>query len=206
MKRQPKSEKAKDTKKAILEAAAHIMLKEGFEKVNTNHVAERAGVSVGSLYQYYANKEEMFDDLLLGLLDRREARLRKAMDLSVLTRPAADIIERVVEALLEEGDGDEARLEMLLLPLMFRSANEKLMIQRSQRMEDFARPLVKAFLAVKNPKLMKRDLDIIVFVLIQAMRGVVLGTGLPQGLAIPKKKLKEELSLLLKVYLDVGRS
>lgn len=205
MKRQPKSEKAKETKAAILQAAAHILLKDGFEKLNTNHVAEKAGVSVGSLYQYYANKEELFDDLLMGVLEKREARLRAVMELSVLTEPAEKTLEKVVDALLESDESD-TRLEYHLLPLMFRAHNEKRLLLRAQRMEDFTRPLVKAFLAVKNPRLLKRDLDVIVFVLIQAMRGVVLGQGLPQARGLSKKKIKEELMLLLRSYLGVGRT
>lgn len=205
MKRQPKSEKAKETKAAILAAAAHILLKDGFEKLNTNHVAEKAGVSVGSLYQYYSNKEEMFDDLLMGLLEKREARLRAAMDLTMITEPTEKTLEKVIDALLESDEND-TRLEFYLVPLMFRANNEKRLLQRAQRMEEFTRPLIKAFLAVKNPRLLKRDMDVMTFVLIQALRGVVLGQSLPQARGLTKKKIKEELLLLLRSYLDVGRS
>ena len=38
-------------------AAAHILKREGFEHTTTNRIAEKAGVSVGSLYQYFPNKE-----------------------------------------------------------------------------------------------------------------------------------------------------
>jgi len=42
---------------AILLAAAHILKTEGFARTTTNRIAEKAGVSVGSLYQYFPNKE-----------------------------------------------------------------------------------------------------------------------------------------------------
>jgi AcrR family transcriptional regulator len=53
----------------ILDAAARIFESEGYHATTTNHVAERAGVSVGSLYQYFPNK----DALLVALAERHTA-------------------------------------------------------------------------------------------------------------------------------------
>ncbi|MDJ0498824.1 MAG: TetR/AcrR family transcriptional regulator [Acidimicrobiia bacterium] len=53
----------------ILEAAARIFVEQGYHETTTNHVAEAAGVSVGSLYQYFPNK----DALLVGLAERHVA-------------------------------------------------------------------------------------------------------------------------------------
>jgi hypothetical protein len=44
---------------ALLEATARILIREGFDKASTNRIAEVAGVSVGSLYQYFPNKEAL---------------------------------------------------------------------------------------------------------------------------------------------------
>ena len=52
----PHQARAKATVDAILDATARILAEDGFEAVNTNRVAEVAGVSVGSLYQYFPNK------------------------------------------------------------------------------------------------------------------------------------------------------
>src|SRR5690348_5825698 len=41
----------------ILEAAAQVLVREGARRFTTARVAERAGISVGSLYQYFPNKE-----------------------------------------------------------------------------------------------------------------------------------------------------
>jgi len=51
---------------ALLEATARILVREGFDKASTNRVAEVAGVSVGSLYQYFPSKEA----LVAALIDR----------------------------------------------------------------------------------------------------------------------------------------
>jgi hypothetical protein len=51
---------------AILEATARILIREGFDKASTNRIAEVAGVSVGSLYQYFPGKEA----IVAALIDR----------------------------------------------------------------------------------------------------------------------------------------
>src|ERR1700753_469595 len=65
----PVQRRSEETVAAIVEGAARILEKDGFEKFNTNSVAEKAGVSIGSLYQYFPNK----DVLLAELMDRELA-------------------------------------------------------------------------------------------------------------------------------------
>ncbi len=52
----PRQTRAKVTVDAIVEATTELLLQEGYDRLTTARVAERAGVSVGSLYQYFPNK------------------------------------------------------------------------------------------------------------------------------------------------------
>ncbi|WP_028218689.1 TetR/AcrR family transcriptional regulator [Paraburkholderia oxyphila] len=61
----PQQSRAEYTVAAILEAAAGILETRGMEGLNTNLVAQRAGVSVGSLYQYFPNKDSLIVALCL---------------------------------------------------------------------------------------------------------------------------------------------
>lgn len=63
--RRPVQARSQRTVEKILDAAAHIFGQRGYAGT-TNHVAERAGISIGSLYQYFPNK----DALLVALHDR----------------------------------------------------------------------------------------------------------------------------------------
>ena len=67
----PRQKRAEDTVSVIVEAAARILEKMGFEGFNTNAIAAKAGVSVGSLYQYFPNKNA----LLSAVMEREAAPL-----------------------------------------------------------------------------------------------------------------------------------
>jgi len=77
--RQPLQRRARETVDVIVRATAHILSREGLARVTTNRVAERAGISIGSFYQYFPNKEavvaevrrrydEAFRERLIGLV------------------------------------------------------------------------------------------------------------------------------------------
>ena len=75
MRKEPRQARAQVTVEAILEAAARILDRQGWARFTTNAVAEEAGVSIGSLYQYFPNKLALieailrrhFDDVLSAL-------------------------------------------------------------------------------------------------------------------------------------------
>lgn len=64
--RRPRQARAQATVDAIIEATAQVLVRDGYGGLSTNHVATRSGVSIGTLYQYFSNK----DDLIGALIDR----------------------------------------------------------------------------------------------------------------------------------------
>lgn len=60
----PQQRRSADTVAAIVEAAARILETKGFEGFNTNAVAGSAGVSIGSLYQYFPGKHALLSALI----------------------------------------------------------------------------------------------------------------------------------------------
>ncbi len=61
--RQPRTKAGEEIARAVLAAARDLLEKEGPKALSTNRIAERAGVSVGSLYQYYPNKDAIVAEL-----------------------------------------------------------------------------------------------------------------------------------------------
>lgn len=85
----PRQDRSRKTCDAILKAAANILEREGQTGLNTNHVARKAGVSIGSLYQYFPNKQSIIGALIRA---RREA----------LVAGMEEVFETADEAGLEE--------------------------------------------------------------------------------------------------------
>lgn len=88
-------DRSRATVDALVEATARILVREGFDKASTNRIAEEAGVSIGSLYQYYPGKEA----LVVAVIDRHNRELmavvREALA-DVAALPVADAVRRLV--------------------------------------------------------------------------------------------------------------
>jgi AcrR family transcriptional regulator len=72
-KNKPRQERAKRTYEAILAAAAELLVEVGVERISTNLVAERAGITVPALYRYFPNKYAVLNALGAALMDKQNA-------------------------------------------------------------------------------------------------------------------------------------
>ncbi|MDP9793308.1 AcrR family transcriptional regulator [Catenuloplanes nepalensis] len=85
----------------ILDAALALFAEAGYEGTSTNAIAARAGISPGSLYQYFPNKDAIADALSQRLLDELRAAHAAAFDLTdVAGAPIAGLVSRVVDPLV----------------------------------------------------------------------------------------------------------
>jgi len=70
-KNRPRQERAKRTYESILAAAAELLVEVGVERISTNLIAERAGITVPALYRYFPNKYAVINALGAQLMDRQ---------------------------------------------------------------------------------------------------------------------------------------
>jgi AcrR family transcriptional regulator len=78
-----------ESRKNILEAASEVFAERGYEKSTVRDVAGRAGISVGGIYLYFRNKEELYTGLMRSQMDEflgRVERLREDLPLTALRR------------------------------------------------------------------------------------------------------------------------
>ncbi|MGP3943791.1 MULTISPECIES: TetR/AcrR family transcriptional regulator [Streptomyces] len=78
--KQPRQARAELTRQRILTAAAHIFAEYGYAAGTTNRIAEHARISIGSLYQYYPNKDAILAELVTRHLDAGAAAIRNRQD------------------------------------------------------------------------------------------------------------------------------
>jgi AcrR family transcriptional regulator len=77
--KQPRQQRSRETVTVILEAAARVLEERGLEGYNTNAVAERGGISVGSVYQYFPNKDALTLALIAAFEEELLEKVRKAI-------------------------------------------------------------------------------------------------------------------------------
>jgi AcrR family transcriptional regulator len=99
MRKSPTQARAEHTVDAILEAAAQILQSDGEEKLNTNRIAERAGFSIGTLYQYFADKEAIIAALAEREREKVLATIVKALS-SVESGDAQSVIREIVRTMI----------------------------------------------------------------------------------------------------------
>ncbi|SFD64780.1 TetR/AcrR family transcriptional regulator [Paracidovorax konjaci] len=122
MRRQPMQERARQTIEAIFGATAQIVDNEGETALTTNRVAQVAGVSIGTLYQYFPSKEAV----LLAMVERERNRVQQ--ELQVLLddgvarqRPVREVLAEVVQLLVSAfGTGGQSRVRRNLVRMGWR--------------------------------------------------------------------------------------
>jgi len=88
-------QRSRATVDALVEATARILVKEGFDKASTNRIAEVAGVSVGSLYQYFPSKEA----LVAAVIERHQQEIMQTVRRElqgVLNEPVDKAVHKLV--------------------------------------------------------------------------------------------------------------
>lgn len=134
-------ERAQQTRLLILETAVKVLEADGLEHFNTNRLAARSGFSVGTIYQYFANKQAILAALSQYERERRIGMIRDAMrrhDVTASGSPTNDAdeqlerVRKVVRIILNVFDGRHRARRVLI----------DLALQRG-RQEELNRPLAQ---------------------------------------------------------------
>jgi len=199
--KRPSQARSRATVDAILEAAARIFADRGYAAATTNHIAARAGVSVGSLYEYFPNK----DALLVALVDRHIAEAAALLgDVAERALTPATGLDAAVAAMVQsmiELHAQQPRLHRVLfeeapLPQQVRERLEALEQAMAARVADYLRTRVE----VTAP-----DAQVAATVLVQSIealthRLVIHRTSADQG------ELAAEMVTLATAYLTAPRT
>ena len=180
---------------AILVAAEELFAKGGVGEVTTSRIAERAGVSVGSLYQYFPSKEAILGELIDRHSEQTIARLAERIQ-DLARRPIPEVLREIVEVLLEADTIDLGLHRVFLdeLPTAGRVEQRQGEIRR-------ATAVVRALLAERKDELRPKDLDLAAFVLAQSLEAVTNAAvfELPERLRDPA--LVDEITAMATRYL-----
>ncbi|MBV8412094.1 MAG: TetR family transcriptional regulator [Alphaproteobacteria bacterium] len=164
--KQASQERSRATVDALIEATARILVRDGFDKASTNRIAEQAGVSIGSLYQYYPSKEA----LVAAVIDRHNRGLMQVVQ-GALAEVAGLPIEKAVRKMVAIAI-DAHRLD----PKLHRVLAEQLpRTGRLAKLETFNREiyaLFKAYLESRRDELRTVDLELAAFVCVTSIEAL----------------------------------
>ena len=100
-KNRPRQERAKRTYESILAAAAELLVEVGVERISTNLIAERAGITVPALYRYFPNKYAVINALGAQLMDRQNQVFQEWFDSHVPGGGPEQLLSNIYELLLQ---------------------------------------------------------------------------------------------------------
>jgi AcrR family transcriptional regulator len=178
---------------AILDATARILANSGYDGVTTNKVAELAGVSVGSLYQYFPDKAALVGAVAVRHTEAMAEVLARAVgEARGDALPA--LIERLVDATLQAHELNP-RLRLAIIETLPR-------IGRPRRITELKRGIlqsVETLIADRNHELGLKDVPLAAFMIVNAIEHI--SQAAQSARRYDSKALARELRRLVVNYL-----
>ena len=141
MRRQPKQARSQERVKQILDAAEQLFLEVGYESTTTRRIAARATVSVGSLYQFFPDKEAILKALAIRYMQTQYQRFLDLHSQEAVTLPLGSYVDRMIDVFDQfytDYPGSRAIFEQLLDTITW-SAIEKIDDFEYQVIDELAR-------------------------------------------------------------------
>ena len=197
--KQPRQARSRDTVKAILKAAAQVFASRGYAGTTTNHVAARAGVSIGSLYEYFPSKDALLVALADAHIDEGQAILEEVWAGIHTCRGMAEVVRRFARAMVELHANDRALHRMLFE----QSPLPQKTIRRVIELEEEASARLEALLR-SQPGLTERDPALAAAVIVQCIDSLTHRLVLHRS-DVSKDAYVEEMVALVTAYVAVPR-
>jgi AcrR family transcriptional regulator len=192
-------ERARLTVDALIEATARVLMKEGYDRASTNKIAAVAGVSIGSLYQYFPSKEA----LVAAVIDRHmQAMLQVLRDalVKVATRPI-EVAARELVAVMIDAHRVNPKLHRVLGEEVPRTGR----LGNIEAVEREAYGLVRAYIEARRDELDVADPDMAAFVCVTAVEALTHAAVVrdPEDLTDEKAaRLVDDVTRLVVRYLQ----
>jgi AcrR family transcriptional regulator len=159
-------QRSRVTVDALIEATARILVKEGFDKASTNRIAEVAGVSVGSLYQYYPGKEA----LVAAVIERHNHEIMQVVRgtlAEIVSLPIEQAVRKIIAVAIEAHRLDP-RLHRVLAEQLPRTGR----LENVETLNREAYALFMAYLERHRAELRLVDLDLAAFVCVTSIEAL----------------------------------
>jgi AcrR family transcriptional regulator len=191
--------RSQETVAAIRTAAAQVFGQNGYRRATTNRVAQRAGVSIGTLYQYFPNKAALLVDLMEHHMEEAAQSISEQLSRSDPDAPAAELVRGFLTALMTAHAGDRD-----LHRILFEEApHPEDLHDCVLRMERGIAHRLAAALAGR-PGVAVPDLDTAAHLIVQAAESLIHRFVLHGIHEVEAQRFLDELVRLFSSYLAAG--
>lgn len=194
--KRPQQARAQSTVHAILEATAQVLEREGPEAATTTRIAEVAGVSVGTLYQYFSHRDAIYDALQEREFERAIVLMQTVLSDNNLAKSPRETVSGCVQGMLALYQTNPGMHRVL--------AMEALRATKADRIHSFdlrVIGLVRHFLTASGAAVRRKNADAAAFVAVQSVRAIMLAALLENPPGLNDQALIDELADLLLRYL-----
>lgn len=194
--KQPQQARAQTTVHAILEATVRILEREGPDAATTTRIAEVAGVSVGTLYQYFSHRDAIFDALQEREFERAIGLMQQLLSDDNLAKSPRETVTACVQGMLALYVASPGMHRVLTM--------EGLRTTKAHKLHSFdlqVIALVRHFLAATGTPIRRKNVDAAAFVAFQCVRATMLASLLETPAGLNDTALVDELVDLLLRYL-----
>jgi len=195
--KRPRQERSRATVDALLEATARVLVKRGFDGLTTNLVAEAAGVSIGSLYQYFPNKAALVGALIENHVDNMTSLFVSELA-RVAQLPMAQAIRCVIELMIR-AHGVDPELHRVLTDQVPRFGR----MAKLREVDAMFDHMVAGLLAARKAELAIDHPEVAAFVLVSAIEAITHRAALSPSL-LGDPRLVDETCALVRRYLGVA--
>jgi AcrR family transcriptional regulator len=195
--KRPSQARSKATVEAILVAAAQVFRRQGYAGATTDRIAERAGVSVGSLYQYFPNKDAILVALTERHVDAGFALVRELLAETLSDVPALEpLLRRFVVAMITLHEREPE-----LHRVLFEEAPLPASLRRQLRERENELATEVAALLEVHPEVRMRDPRLTAYVLVQSVDALIHNFVLHPPEGIDAESLTGETVRMLYLHL-----
>jgi AcrR family transcriptional regulator len=188
-------ERSKATVDALLDATARILVREGYDRASTNKIAIAAGVSIGSLYQYFPSKEALVAAVIERHVEEMMAVVRTSL-VRVATLPLAGAARELVRVMI-----DAHRIEPKLHRVLVEQAPRVSNMDHVDRIDEEAMTLVRAYLEAKKDEVKVEDLDMAAFLAISCVEAMTHIAVLRRPKLLEDPRFVDEVAAMVVRYL-----
>ncbi|MDT7586450.1 MAG: hypothetical protein QOE32_4000 [Pseudonocardiales bacterium] len=195
MRREPSQPRSKEMVERIITAGHTVLLQRGYEATTTNHIATAAGISPGSVYQYFPDKNAIIDLIIDRYAGELSTRMSRAFLSALGSARPSEAVRRTVTAMLDAFEENPGLLRVLIEQVPRSNDSPRALFAR--RMDDMMATAILSYPGRDTT----RPVDTISWILVRTVEHVTISYVLERP-PLDRATVINELTELITGYLN----